>query len=335
MHSEKVISAFKALGKQLSEMKVDAKSKLFTDCNNSNPWFTHESMEVALSGIIKMLSEDIMSWVKSYDFLSSKRANVGVVFAGNIPAVGFHDLLCVLTSGNHLVAKLSDKDTCLMRFIMDQLIDIESELKERITIVNKLENIDAVIATGSDNTARYFEYYFKKYPHVIRKNRTSVGILSGGENEKDFAELGKDVFLYFGLGCRNVSKLYVPDGYDFTKILSEFEGYHQLIHHHKYRNNYDYNKSIYLVNKEPHLDNGVVLFKQDQSLVSPISVVYYNFYSSDDELERHLLSDQNKIQCIVSKEGKWPESIPFGRAQYPGLADYADGVDTLQFLSNL
>ncbi|MEM7110403.1 MAG: acyl-CoA reductase [Bacteroidota bacterium] len=335
MHSDKVIKAFKILGERLHKITPETKNELLDDCCNSNPWFTKSSTEAALEGIITMLSQDLKAWVNTYNFSSPRPVNVGVVLAGNIPAVGFHDLLCVLVSGNNLMAKLSDKDNRLMRFLIEQLIAIEPKLKTRIKVVDKLETIDAVIATGSDNTARYFEYYFRKYPHIIRKNRTSVGILSGAENQMDFRELAKDIFLYFGLGCRNISKLYAPNGYDLTKILAAFEDYPKLIHHHKYRNNYDYNKSIYLVNKEPHLDNGVVLFKQDQSLVSPIAVVYYDFYSSNDELEQHLSTYRSKIQCIVSKEAEWPGSIPFGQAQAPGLTDYADGVDTMQFLSKL
>ena len=244
--------------------------------------------------------------------------------AGNIPAVGFHDILCILVSGNILAAKLSDKDTYLIQFFLDQLIEIEPNLIERISIVDKLVDIDAVIATGSDNTARYFEYYFKKYPNIIRKNRTSIAILDGEETDQDLINLGKDIFLYFGLGCRNVSKLYVPKGYDFKKLLYTYESYDQIINHHKYRNNYDHNKSI-----------GIVLLKQDTSLVSPIAVLYYDHYSSENELKESLAQDSEKIQCIVSRHGQWTGSLPFGEAQSPGLMDYADGIDTMAFLSEL
>ncbi|MEM6360528.1 MAG: acyl-CoA reductase [Bacteroidota bacterium] len=334
MSNNEVIRAFEILRERLMQMDESSKSELVDKTYSLNPWFTPDSVLAALDGIIKMLSSDLNEWLSNYTFNPSQK-RVGAVMAGNIPAVGFHDLLCVLVSGNKLVAKLSEKDSSLISYFLDQLIDIEPRLKERIDIVDRLADLDAVIATGSDNTARYFEYYFKNYPHIIRKNRTSVAILNGEETTSDFQHLGRDIFLYFGLGCRNVSKLYVPLAYDFSTMLATYEQYDHIISHHKYRNNYDYNKSIYLVNKEPHLDNGVLLLKQDNNLVSPISVLFYNFYSSQEELQKLLKADEHKIQCFVSQGGFWEDSIPLGQAQSPGLTDYADRVDTMEFLAKL
>jgi hypothetical protein len=180
-----------------------------------------------------------------------------------------------------------------------------------------------VIATGSDNTARYFEYYFRTKPHIIRKNRSSIAVLTGNETDDQLIALGKDVFSYFGLGCRNVSKLVVPEGYDFTRPLRLWEVYHDVSNHHKYVNNYDYNKSILLINGTHHFDNGFALLTPNEALVSPISVLYYA--TSAD-----LASD--KIQCIV---GSGANYIPFGTTQEPTLTDYADNVDTLKFLTGL
>ncbi len=335
MQVEKILNTFQSMSLRLSQLDEKAKNELVESARNSNPWFTEDSINYALQGIVKMLSQDLHGWVSKYKTRSSHPLNIGTVFAGNIPAVGFHDLLCILASGNSLMAKLSEKDTPLMRFLINLLLDIMPELSQRIKIADKLTDIDAVIATGSDNTSRYFEYYFRKYPHIIRKNRTSIGILEGDETELDYEDLGRDIFTYFGLGCRNVSKIYVPAGFELSELLAAYEHYDHLITHHKYRNNYDYNKSIYLVNKEPHLDNGVMLLKQDTGLVSPISVLFYDYYTDSEDLRKQLDMNQNKIQCIVSQDGYWPHSIPFGQAQSPGLTDYADGVDTMKFLTTL
>jgi hypothetical protein len=242
--------------------------------------------------------------------------------AGNIPLVGFHDLLCVLISGHRLSAKLSSQDSVLMRYVVEKLVAIEPRFKDYISFVERMNDADAVIATGSDNTARYFEYYFRNIPHIIRKNRSSCAILRGTETNEQLIALGKDVFSYFGLGCRNVSKLFVPKDYDFKRLLDLWQPYHDVFNHHKYVNNYDYNKSILLVNRTPHLDNGFVLITENKALVSPISVVYYEVGEPDPS--------SDKIQCVVSAE-----HVPFGKTQEPELTDYADRVDTLKFLTAL
>jgi hypothetical protein len=259
---------------------------------------------------------------------------VALVLAGNIPLVGFHDLLCVLVSGHRAQLKLSSKDSRLMMYLIKHLLWLEPEFEKYITIKeSKLEEFDAVLATGSDNSSRYFQQYFGKYPHIIRKNRTSISILNGFESTDQLQALGKDVFTYFGLGCRNVSKVFVPQEYDFKPLLDSWSTYQEIINHHKYINNYDYQKSILLVNRTPFLDNGFVLLQESDRLVSPISVLYYERYSSTVDLQQKINSNAEKIQCIVGNSK--PATVPFGKAQIPEVWDYADQIDTLKFLSEL
>jgi len=256
--------------------------------------------------------------------------------AGNIPAVGFHDALCVVLSGHQLLAKLSKDDTVLMTYLLTTLQKIEPELAENITFVDRINQADAYIATGSDNTARYFEYYFAAKPHLIRKNRTSVGVLSGMETEPELTGLIDDMLMYFGLGCRNVSKLYVPVDYDFSKLLEIAEARTtEFAHHHKFFNNYEYNKAVLLVNGTQHQDNGFLMITPNEALVSPLSVVYYEEYPSLEWVQGKLAQQADKIQCVVAPDGLIPDAIPFGQAQSPGLTDFADRVDTMAFLSNV
>ena len=255
--------------------------------------------------------------------------------AGNIPLVGFHDLLCVLLSGHILLAKLSANDTVLMQWAMEQLISLEPRFADYLRPVPRLNAADAYIATGSDNTARYFDFYFGKKPNLIRRNRSSVAVLTGQESSSELARLGPDIFQYYGLGCRNVSKLYVPPGYDFVPLLDALQVCEGVLDHHKYQNNYDYNKSILLVNGTPHFDNGFLLVTPQSALVSPISVVHYGEYAHEIDLVDQLTDVAPRIQCLVSAGGRWAGSVPFGQAQQPGVADYADGVDTMEFLAEL
>jgi hypothetical protein len=260
---------------------------------------------------------------------------VGVIMAGNIPMVGFHDFLSVLISGHILYAKLSSDDTFLIKMLAERLLKLETRFEKNILFMDLLKEADAVIATGSDNTARYFEYYFSKKPHIIRKNRTSLGILTGNETTADFLALGEDIFRYYGLGCRNVSKLMVPDNYSFDEFFKAIESYSYMLDHHKYQNNYDYNKSILLVNQSTHLDNGFLLLSESEQLVSPISVLYYQTYTNAPDLKNKLATIRDKIQVVVSSAGWYPDSIAFGQAQCPAVWDYADGVDTMAFLQSL
>jgi hypothetical protein len=260
--------------------------------------------------------------------------------AGNIPFVGFSDFISVLVSGNVFLGKLSSKDTLLPKAVAQVLIDIEPHFAERIILTEERLSqfsFDAVIATGSDNTARYFEYYFSKYPNIIRRNRTSVAVLTGHETEKQLQALADDVFLYFGLGCRNVSKIYLPDGFDLNRLFAAFYRYRHLIDYHKYANNYEYNRAIYLLNKEKFYDNGFVLLKQeDLALVSPTAVVYYQFYSKPENVKLYLDSYKDKIQCVVSNL-TFPgyDVVEFGKSQRPMLWQYPDGIDVMKFLSEI
>lgn len=337
MKLEERISAFVALGKKIKELSPDTLEELQWSAKNGNNWFTEESVTRALQGISHMLdAEKVTKWVDSYPLAEgSSGICVGVLMAGNIPAVGFHDLMCILLAGHVASIKLSSSDTVLMKWLISELIRIDARFEGLIEIQEMLKGKDAYIATGSDNSARYFNYYFGKYPHIIRKNRTSVGILTGDETVSDYLNLGLDIFQYFGLGCRNVSKIYLKDPAQLQDFLGAIEVYNTVASHHKYSNNYDYNKSIFLVNRDNHLDNGFLILKESNLLVSPIAVLFYEYYRDEAHLTGLIQESSSKIQCIVSKNGAFQGSIPFGNAQQPELADYADGVDTMSFLAAL
>ena len=298
-----------------------------------NSWFIPEFIELAAGNIARsFLQKDTLeSWTDNYKLPSTNDGSktVGIVMAGNLPLVGFHDLLCVFISGHKALIKPSSKDNILLWHLIDQMIEWNEKTEEFVQFSEMLKGCDAYIATGSNNTSRYFEYYFGKYPHIIRRNRTSVAILTGNETKEEMSNLADDVYLYFGLGCRNVSKIYVPESYDFLPLLDAFTKYNYLADYHKYKNNYDYNLAMRILNKKYYMTNGSVLLVEDSSLFSPISQLNYEFYSDKKELLA-LLQTLNDIQCIIAKD-----FIPFGQAQQPGIADYADGVDTLQFLINL
>jgi hypothetical protein len=305
-----------------------------------NPWFTEENVRNALEAIGKSLrEEEFVEWISVYikDLSEKPAKTVAVIMAGNIPLVGFHDMLCVLLSGNKFLGKLSSEDKLLLPFLAKILVDIEPGFAEFIDFTDgQLKGMDAVIATGSNNSARYFEHYFGKYPHIIRKNRNSVAVLNGREKKQELAELGKDVFRYFGLGCRNVSKLFVPRNYNFNDFYEAIFEQKEIVNNNKYANNYDYNKTVYLMSNDPGLlDNNFLLLKQDQRYSSPIGVLFYEFYDQITELNARLEKDKDQIQCIVSNDPQVADAIPLGTAQCPGLSDYADGVDTMSFLVGL
>ncbi|WP_128543496.1 acyl-CoA reductase [Larkinella soli] len=303
-----------------------------------NPWFTPANSAHSLAAIAsEFLNEEKLSaWIKSYNPEPKAPKNVGVVLAGNIPAIGFHDVLSVLISGHRLMAKPSSQDFVLIQYLIQKIVEINPAFTEAIQFSERLNQAEAYIATGSDNTARYFEYYFSKKPNIIRRNRTSVGVLTGRETDADLLALGHDILDYYGLGCRNVSTVFVPEGYDFIPLLRLLEPQGiAFTSHHKYNNNYDYNKSIYLVNGVPHFDNGFLLITENQGLVSPISVLYFQHYADAGSLAARLTELEPKIQCIASADAHYPGSVAFGHTQRPGLADYADRVDTMAFLSQL
>lgn len=299
-----------------------------------NGWFIPSEVRFSLQQWSNALSdENLLRWVASYQFHLNQPKTVALILAGNIPLVGFHDFLSVLISGNKALVKLSSNDQKLLPFVAKYLIAVEPRLKDYITFTeNKLTDFDVVIATGSNNTARYFDFYFKNYPSIIRKNRNSIAVLNGNETQEDLMLLGNDIFRYFGLGCRNVSKLFVPRNYDFTLFFESIYGFGSFIHEQKYANNYDYNKTVYLMSNFKLLDNEFLLLKEDASFSSPIATLFYEFYDDLDSLAAYLKTKENQIQCIVSLD-LIPNSLPFGSTQKPQLWDYADGVDTLDFLT--
>lgn len=337
MELKERIKVFEGLGKSIRSLSEAELDSLIAKASNNNSWFTSESVKSALNAWENCLTvTNLEQWLAPYPLKSVHNPKkIGLVMAGNIPLVGLHDLLSVLIMGHKAHIKLSSQDTALMTFIIQEISNISPEMAADIVQVERMNEIDAVIATGSDNSARYFKHYFAQHPHIIRQNRTSVAVIRGNESLLELAELGKDYFQYFGLGCRNVSKVYVPKGYDLVSLIDALSGFEKVLDHHKYRNNYDYNKSIYLVNKETHLDSGFFLMKESSELVSPISVLFYEHYDSEAELSLTLSANSDKIQCIVSANGWYEGSIPLGQAQSPDLWDYADGVDTIEFLKEL
>ncbi len=333
MNLKKRTDAFIELGKAIQ------KNKDFLKSGKLNPWFTEKNIDFALNETANSLKEEnLKNWISEYPEITKiqNSKNIGVITAGNIPLVGFHDFLSVLISGNRFIGKLSSKDDKLLTRIINLLTDIEPEFKDYISLTNeKLANFDAVIATGSNNSARYFDYYFGKYPHIIRKNRNSAAVLTGNESDEELQLLADDIFLYFGLGCRSVSKLFLPDGYDLNLIFKNSLKHKDIINHNKYANNYDYNRAIYMMNQTEFKDNGIMLMKEDIGYASPVSVVYYENYSKFETVKKRLENDTEMIQCIVSKEGIIDNSVYFGETQRPKLNDYADNIDTLNFLLKL
>lgn len=297
-----------------------------------NPWFTPDNVRMAIKAIaMELTKENLKKWTDNYPDLEGgrKRGSVAVIMAGNIPLAGFHDYLSVLISGFDLIAKTSSKDPELIVAVHDILSEINSEYSQKVKFAEgPISGFDYVIATGSDNSSRYFEYYFGRYPHIIRKNRNSIALIEGDETDHDLKMLGSDVFSYFGLGCRNVSKIYIPEGYDLSRILNTWKDYSGIADHNKYANNYDFNKAVYLVNQTRFMDTGFLLMKEDQEISSPVAVLYYEYYKSFKTVLRKTETMKDKIQCIVNKS-----NVPFGEAQMPHLWDYADGIDTLEFLS--
>jgi len=302
-----------------------------------NSWFLPENQQFALRSWSQALTQpQLTAWLGNYDILDDgKNLTVALVMAGNIPMVGFHDLLCVLLSGNKALIKLSSNDGVLLPFLLKVLEAINAQWKSQYQITEgKLQDFDAVIATGSNNTARYFDHYFGKYPSVIRKNRNAVAVISGQESDEQLAALGEDVFRYFGLGCRNVSKLYLPKEYDLDLIFKAIYPWKHLLEIKKYENNYDYNKAVFLMSQFKFLENGFCMLKEDSNFASPIAAIFYEYYDSTEALVKTLDTHKDQIQCIVGQiEGL--DTVSFGEAQRPKLDDYADGVDTIQFLLKL
>lgn len=334
MKIDERIDAFVKLGEVLSAIDGDTWASLVQRARNENSWFTEQSISAAFEGIKNYLDEaNLKKWTSRYTLTPVNAKTVALVMAGNLPLVGFHDFLSVLVSGHALLIKLSSKDKVLPLYIAEKLVAIEPKFASFVRFEEQLKNFDAVIATGGDNSARYFHFYFGKYPHIIRKNRTSCAVIKGNESDDDLRALGHDIFSYFGLGCRNVSKIFVPKNYYVTTLLEKWEPFKEVINHHKYHNNYDYQKSILLVNGNHFYDNGFLLLEENSKLVSPIAVLYYERYEDESDLALKITEAKDKLQCIVGT--MTPASIPFGQAQSPMLWDYADQIDTLKFLESL
>ncbi len=304
-----------------------------------NKWFSKENSWTALLAIKNhFLDADILKdWVGKYRFKQETvQQKVGLILAGNIPCVGFHDLLTVFISGHIALIKFSDKDQVLSTFLIDELVSSYPEYKECFKIVDRLADFDAVISTGSNNSARYFESYFGKYPNIIRKNRNAVAVLTGTETDEEIRALGNDVFNYYGLGCRNVSKIYIPQDFDKNRLLDILHERNQIILHSKYKNNFDYNIALFMLNRDMYLNNGSIILKEDKNIASRIACLHYEYYSDENTLKEHLVENKELIQCIAcnTMDLGMPQ-VKLGQTQNPGIMDYADGVDTLQFLLEL
>ncbi len=329
---EQRIKVFVELGQELADTSDEFKSRLQT-AKHKNGWFDTEQSQLAFINWSKALTDsNLKHWSAMYPQLTNEiePKKIGLIMAGNIPLVGLHDLISVLLSGHKAVVKLSSDDTLLMTYIINRINKISPELGSRIEIAERLNSIDAVIATGSNNSSRYFEAYFGKYPNIIRKNRTSVAILNGNESSAELAQLGKDIFTFYGLGCRNVTKLYVPKNYSFNLFYESIFEYATVLDNIKYVHNYDYHKTLFLLNSEQMLDNEFLLIKEDTNLRSPIGVLHYEYMSVEKKDLVKSLNQSEEIQCVIENQ-----SIKFGEAQNPQLWDYADNVDTLRFLLNL
>lgn len=346
------IEAFVKLGNflgQFSREKIEKKENilnndLFFDgfkhqlkiAEEKNTWFTKDNILFSLESWTKALTkENISQWIDKENLTNISSKKVAIIMAGNIPLVGFHDFLSVLISGHSVLVKQSSNDKHLLPFLAKYLEYAEQSFKDKITFTEeKLTGFDAVIATGSNNTARYFEYYFKNKPSIIRKNRNSVAVIRGNESEEEMQQLSEDVFRYFGLGCRSVSKLFVPKGYNFDNFFKGMYNQQEIINNAKYANNYDYNKAVYLMSEFDILENGFLMIKEDASYASPIASIFYEYYENADDLKIKLWEDKEQIQCIVGN-GFIENEIGFGQTQNPQLWDYADSVNTLDFLTKI
>ncbi|SFS35153.1 acyl-CoA reductase [Lutibacter maritimus] len=347
------INAFQKLGiffKQFSTAKIEKHSNseintLFFDAfkmqieraQEFNGWFTKENVLKAFESWSEALSvENLIEWTSKYSFSkNTSPKTIAIIMAGNIPLVGFHDFLSVLITGNKALIKQSSNDKHFLPLIAKFLEHTNPYFKNKITFTDTvLTDFDAVIATGSNNTARYFEHYFGKYPSIIRQNRNSVAILTGKETEEELALLGEDIFQYFGLGCRSVSKLFVPKNYNFDMLFKAIYKFNNIINYKKYENNYDYNKAVYIMSLFNILENGFVMLKEDKSYASPIATVFYEFYDDFDNLLNKLNTEKSDIQCVVSNENV-VDFVKFGQTQHPKLWNYADNVDTISFLLKL
>lgn len=341
MNAQERIAALAALGERLSQPDeyLDA---LMHRTRYNNAWFTIENQQLALGAIVEhfLQKDKLEKWAADYQLLpQGPGKTVGMVMAGNIPLVGFHDLLCTFAAGHRAQIKLSEKDPYLLPYLLKLLKEIAPASEPYFEIVEKLNDFEAVIATGSNNTARYFEAYFGKYPHIIRKNRNAVAVLTGKETPEELIALGTDIFRFFGLGCRNVSKLFLPKDYDFNPLLETLHEYRDLVLHDKYKNNFDYNLALVMLNRTPYYNNGCIILQENPQTASRIAMVHYEYYDSEKEVGEKIVAAREEIQCVVGSAERmnlpgvsW---VPFGKTQEPDLADYPDGIDVMRFLESL
>lgn len=324
---------------QVMLQQNNADNEVYHRAKANNQWFTLDFIQMAVASICNefLVADKLTHWINQYDIKAlERRKTLGIIMAGNIPLVGLHDFICGYLLGFDLQLKLSTKDRVLMNYFLEILSQFDVKLTEKIKVVETLQQLDAVIATGSNNTNRYFDYYFRNIPSILRKNRNSVAILNGQETEEDVAKLGDDIFMFFGLGCRNVSTLYVPQGYDVTVLFPCFEKYNFLFQHSKYMNNYDYNRTLLLMNGTPHLANDFCIIKEDKTIASRIAEVHVAYYTDVAALQKEIRSAADEIQCIVSNlKLSELDVLNFGDSQSPTLADFADKVDTIAFLTAL
>ena len=337
MKQSEKISLLNKLGNFIQDGGFEDEIRLAT---SKNPWFTEENIRFALTSIcLHYLDETkLQQWLEAYVVDDKKPLkNIGLVLAGNIPLVGFHDILTVFLSGNHALIKFSDKDDVLIPAMIQKMAEWNPQTTSFFSKVDKLSGYDAVIATGSNNTSKYFEYYFRDKPHLIRKNRNGVAILDGKESDDDIRRLGHDIFTYFGLGCRNVSKIYIPEGFDLPNLLHAFDPWKPLAFHNKYKNNLDYNHALYLLNQEPFLIHDALILRESEAIASRVACVHYEYYKNVEDLSIQISNHKDEIQCIVGnlRLSDISETFDFGDAQTPSVSTYADGVDTMQFLLDL
>lgn len=337
MQLEERIQALVQLGQHLQQ-EDEYREAVIHRAHFNNQWFTKANQRKSIAAIAKSFLEEskLRSWLADYPIGTVEPKKIALVLAGNIPLVGFHDVLCVFLSGHHAQIKLSEKDQYLLPYIFRALKQIDERTEGYFTIVDQLKGFDAVIATGSNNSSRYFEAYFSKFPNIIRKNRNAIAVLSGAETTEELKAFGEDVFQYFGLGCRNVSKIYVPQGYNFEPLLEALHEYKEIVLNNKYKNNFDYNYAILVLNKVEYMANGCIILQENKAIASHIAGMHYEFYEELKEVEKEIENRKAEIQLVVAQSGllKIP-TFPLGTAQSPGLADYADGVDTMNFLLGL
>ncbi len=333
------IKSLTELGKSWENLHSPEIDSVIQKAKSQNPWFTEANILNALSAIRdEYLNANALQKVINKYHIDDNVAmkTIGLILAGNIPLVGFHDVLCCYICGHKALIKYSDKDRVLMNWVVDEIIKLNPEAREYFHEIEKLENFNAVIATGSNNSAMHFEYYFRDVPHIIRRNRNSISVLTGDETSSDLQNLGTDIFSYFGLGCRNVSFVYVPKGYDIRKLFDEFDTFKEIIYHHKYKNNFDYNFALLLLNKEDFLQSDFLIIKESNLISSRIATLHFKYYEDIETLKTELESSKAEIQCIVSGlsfDGL--DNVGFGKTQSPSIDTYADGIDTMQFLLSI